>query len=124
MGAVHEQLLLGVKQANCLLRTSIRPASMQACSFFGSRTGAASLRAVKVAGRPSRISSSVVKMGVEVQTVKDGDGSSFPKRGQTVSVHYTGTLTDGSKFDSRHVPACRALLCEVAALQSWRRSLA
>jgi len=39
-------------------------------------------------------------MGVEVQTIKDGDGQTFPKTGQTVVVHYTGTLQDGSKFDS------------------------
>ncbi|RWS25148.1 hypothetical protein B4U80_11020 [Leptotrombidium deliense] len=39
-------------------------------------------------------------MGVEVQTIKEGDGSTFPKTGQTVVVHYTGTLQDGSKFDS------------------------
>ncbi|PNH11024.1 Peptidyl-prolyl cis-trans isomerase FKBP1A [Tetrabaena socialis] len=39
-------------------------------------------------------------MGVDVVTTRPGDGVSFPKKGQTVVVHYTGTLTDGKKFDS------------------------
>ena len=39
-------------------------------------------------------------MGVEIETVKAGDGVTFPKPGQTVVAHYTGTLTNGSKFDS------------------------
>lgn len=39
-------------------------------------------------------------MGVKKTVIKDGDGSTFPKAGQTVTVHYTGTLADGSKFDS------------------------
>ncbi|KAL7827439.1 hypothetical protein AOLI_G00070130 [Acnodon oligacanthus] len=39
-------------------------------------------------------------MGVEVETITPGDGSTFPKKGQTCVVHYVGSLTDGRKFDS------------------------
>ncbi|XP_077991392.1 peptidyl-prolyl cis-trans isomerase FKBP1B-like [Glandiceps talaboti] len=39
-------------------------------------------------------------MGVDVQTLSPGDGRTFPKTGQTVVVHYVGTLTNGKQFDS------------------------
>ncbi|KDR18470.1 Peptidyl-prolyl cis-trans isomerase FKBP1B [Zootermopsis nevadensis] len=39
-------------------------------------------------------------MGVEVEVVSPGDGQTYPKYGQTVVVHYTGTLQNGMKFDS------------------------
>jgi len=43
---------------------------------------------------------SFATMGVDIQTTKPGDGKTFPKPGQTVVAHYTGTLTNGKKFDS------------------------
>lgn len=37
--------------------------------------------------------------GLKYAEIKEGTGPS-PQTGKTVTVHYTGTLTDGKKFDS------------------------
>lgn len=37
--------------------------------------------------------------GLRYVELKEGNGAT-PKKGQTVKVHYTGTLEDGTKFDS------------------------
>jgi len=37
--------------------------------------------------------------GLKYIDIEEGDGA-MPQKGQTVVVHYTGTLEDGSKFDS------------------------
>jgi FK506-binding protein 1 len=41
-------------------------------------------------------------MGVTKQVIRQGDGVTFPQRGQKVVVHYTGFLSQvgGKKFDS------------------------
>merc|ERR1719446_655510 len=51
------------------------------------------------AGRFFRSDASV--QGVTLDVLKQGDGQNFPKSGDTLTMHYTGTLaSDGSKFDS------------------------
>jgi FKBP-type peptidyl-prolyl cis-trans isomerase FkpA len=47
-----------------------------------------------VTGKPKHTPS-----GVSYWEIKEGTGD-IAKKGQTVSVHYTGWLTDGKKFDS------------------------
>jgi len=39
-------------------------------------------------------------MPVEIETLKEGDNSTFPRNGQTVTCHYVLTLTNGKKIDS------------------------
>jgi len=39
-------------------------------------------------------------MGVTIERISAGDGCTYPKRGDTVKMHYDGNLQDGSKFDS------------------------
>jgi len=39
-------------------------------------------------------------MGVDIETLKEGNGTQFPQKGQTVFCHYVLTLQNGKKVDS------------------------
>ncbi len=41
----------------------------------------------------------ITDSGLEIEVIEEGTGE-CPGKGQSVTVHYTGTLTDGKKFDS------------------------
>ena len=47
------------------------------------------------------MSTTTTKSGLQIEEIKIGEGDTAAS-GQFVSVHYTGWLTDGTKFDSSH----------------------
>ncbi|KAL3898922.1 MAG: hypothetical protein SGCHY_002409, partial [Lobulomycetales sp.] len=56
--------------------------------------------------------------GVTKEVIKAGDGATFPKNGDKVTIHYTGTLANGSKFDSS-VDKGRPFTCQIGVGQGW-----
>ena len=64
---------------------------------------------------------------VNVETLEAGDGATFPKDGDTLTVHYTGTLlSDGSEFDSSRAKGVPFSFCMGAGkvIKGWELGLA
>ncbi|KAM6914971.1 peptidyl-prolyl cis-trans isomerase FKBP3 [Xenentodon cancila] len=68
------------------------------------------VKAVKVEDKPKEVKTDVVDEGPPKYTksvLKKGDKTNFPKKGDTVSCWYTGTLEDGTVFDTNIPTAAR-----------------
>ncbi|KAJ3571963.1 hypothetical protein NP233_g3407 [Leucocoprinus birnbaumii] len=50
---------------------------------------------------PKLTAEKLYRTGVTIERISGGDGKTFPKKGDTVTIHYVGTLKEGGKkFDS------------------------
>ena len=67
----------------------------------GAASGTPGVTGTQAAGGPPAVSGkpTTTASGLQIIDIKVGSGNS-PQTGQTVVVHYTGWLTDGTKFDS------------------------
>ena len=65
-------------------------------------------------------------MGIQIKTLVLGDGRSIPTRGNTVIVHYTSKLEDGTRLDSsrdRNEPF-EFILGAGQVIRGWEETLA
>jgi FKBP-type peptidyl-prolyl cis-trans isomerase len=64
----------------------------------------------------------VTETGLQYKIVADGKGAS-PKKSDTVTVHYKGTLLDGSEFDSSYKRGKPAEFPVEAVIPGWTEAL-
>ncbi|MBI9101677.1 MAG: peptidylprolyl isomerase [Spirochaetales bacterium] len=61
--------------------------------------------------------------GLMFSVMEEGEGGASPKMGQAVTVHYTGTLLDGTKFDSSIDRGAPATFNVGQVIPGWNEAL-
>ncbi|PWN97930.1 hypothetical protein FA09DRAFT_330095 [Tilletiopsis washingtonensis] len=84
-----------------LARMACAPQLMRSSASASSAPFAARRLAPLAPALARNLHASAVRAGVEVKSLSAGDGKTYPKKGDKVTMHYVGTLqSNGSKFDS------------------------
>jgi len=65
----------------------------------------------------------VTETGLRYIVKKEGNGTKSPKQGQTVTVHYTGSLLDGRIFDSSVQRGTPAQFAIGQVIEGWNEAL-
>ncbi len=65
----------------------------------------------------------VTESGLRYVVKKEGEGKKSPKQGQTVTVHYTGSLLDGRIFDSSVQRGTPAQFAIGQVIEGWNEAL-
>lgn len=108
-----EQLIQGLRDALAKKKLALSDAEMQkAIAAFSADVQAKAAEKAKTAGEKNKKEGesflaenkqkkgvTTTKTGLQYKVLKSGEGKS-PKKTDTVKVHYHGTLTDGTVFDS------------------------
>jgi len=52
-------------------------------------------------------------MGIIIERIAPGDGKTYPKSGDRVTIEYTGMLPDGTVFDGAYGPGSTPLTVQI-----------
>ncbi len=102
------------------------PASNAGAPTAGAATSPSAAPASRPAAPPAEIPENAVVLdsGLAYVVLKEGEEGPSPTIGDKVTVHYTGTLTDGTEFDSSRTGGAPAEFSLGGVIPGWNEALA